>query len=249
MKILITNDDGIHFPGLTDLADELSADHEIYIFAPAHEKSATSTAITIYTDIYVKKLKPKIYVVNGFPADCVNVGIHGNLEDVHFDLIISGINKGYNMGEDVIYSGTVGAAFHAYIHHYPAIAVSCGFLDQHGDFRKVAIFIRKFLKQHSGFLSQPVLLNINYPAEIKKDEIVKWTKLGRRIYRDSYKRIEQSDGSFLMNLGGSILNHKEEEGTDFDAVETGYISITPLTTDCTNYEQISRFSDRHGQRT
>jgi len=241
MNILLTNDDGIDFPGIQSLFDTLSGRHTPYIFAPAMEKSATSKAMTLFEDIYVKNTEERKYIVNGFPVDCVNIALHGGILDVRFDLVISGINKGVNMGQDVLYSGTVGAAMHAYLHNYPAIAVSCGYLDREGDFNRVADFINGFIDQNSDKFNQKMLLNINYPVENNFKEQIKWTKLGQRIYRDTYKKAQLDTHSMLVNLGGSELGYKEEEGTDFEAYFEGNISVTPLKYYDTDYETRDRF--------
>ncbi|MES0488906.1 MAG: 5'/3'-nucleotidase SurE [Leptospirales bacterium] len=241
MNILLTNDDGIEFPGIHALQDEFADMGNLFTFAPRMEKSATSQAMTLYEDIYVKPIDDKTFIVNGFPVDCVNIALHGDLVDVKFDLLISGINKGVNMGEDILYSGTVGAALHGFIHGIPSIAISSGYLDKTGDFTKIARFLRHFIEQSKELLKTPVVWNINYPSEIKTGETVKWTKLGTRIYRDKYIRTHAEDGAFFFNLGGSELNHKEAEGTDFDAYSKGHVSVTPLTTDATDYSYRNRF--------
>lgn len=235
MNILLTNDDGINFPGLHALEEALSDYANLFIFAPAMEKSATSQAMTLYDDIYVKRLSPNRFIVNGYPTDCVNVALYGDLITEKIDLVISGINKGVNMGEDIFYSGTVGAARHAYIHDIPGIALSCGYTDARGDFQKVALFLRKFLENHYTALKKPFLFNINYPPCAKNPETIKWTNSGLRIYRDKYKKVSLNDHEFLMNLGGSELSHKENKGSDFEAYEQGLVSITPLNKNGTDY--------------
>jgi 5'-nucleotidase len=235
MNILLTNDDGIHFPGIQALYDVFSIHFNVFIFAPAMEKSATSQAMTLYEDIYVKQLEKNIFIVNGYPVDCINIALHSGLISEKFDLVISGINKGVNMGEDIFYSGTVGAARHAYIHNIPSIAISSGFLDNTGDFRKVAVFLKKLVDNEDFTLSQPFLWNINYPDKIKMPEIIKWTKSGTRIYRDKYKKTLLNKNEFLFNLGGSELGNKEIGGTDFEAYSNGFVSITPLNKDGTDH--------------
>ena len=244
MNILLTNDDGIEFAGIHALQDEFAKMGDVYTFAPRMEKSATSQAMTLFEDVYVKPVNDKTFIVNGFPVDCVNIALHGDLVDVPFDLLVSGINKGVNMGEDILYSGTVGAALHGFIHNIPSIAISAGYLDKNGDFPKIARFLRRFVEERKELFTSPVILNVNYPTQIKMPEKIKWTKLGTRIYRDKYIRTHAEDGAFLFNLGGSELNHKEAEGTDFDAYYKGYVSVTPLTTDATNYAYRNRIEQQ-----
>ncbi|MDH5717299.1 MAG: 5'/3'-nucleotidase SurE [Spirochaetia bacterium] len=240
MNILLTNDDSISFIGLTALYEELSQMANVYIFAPAREKSGTSQALSIYDDVYVQPQNEHIYIVNGFPVDCVNIGLHSNIVNIKFDLVISGINKGVNMGDDVYYSGTVGAARHSFIHGYPSIAVSCGYLDETGDFKTISKFLIEFINDNQSMLKQPMLLNINHPVPAKNALGIKWTKLGKRLYRDTYKRTPIDHSEFYFNLGGSELFYKEEEGSDFEAYYNNYVSITPLTRDATNYQLLQK---------
>jgi 5'-nucleotidase len=235
MNILFTNDDGIHFPGIQALVEAFKDYARVFVFAPAMEKSATSQAMTIFEDIYVKKIDDRTFIVNGYPVDCVNIALHGGFINEKIDLVISGINKGVNMGQDVFYSGTVGAARHAYMHGIPALAVSSGFLDASGDFAKIAAFILKFVKENFEQLPRPFLFNINYPANVKMPEKIKWTKSGIRIYRDTYKKTALAENEFLVNLGGSTLGYKEIGDCDFEVYENGFISLTPLNKDGTDY--------------
>ncbi len=241
MNILITNDDGIHFRGLIDLRAELDKIGKTFVFAPSTEKSATSMALTIYDDIYVHRIDERTFMVEGYPADCVNVGLYGALIAEPIDLVVSGINKGVNMGQDVLYSGTVGAARHGFVHGIAALAVSCGHTDARCDYTPVAVVVRKFIEAHLELIMRPSLLNINIPVD-GPPKGIKWTKLGQRIYRDSYRKSHLNDGGLLLNLGGSILSHKEDEGADFSAYDAGYVSVTPLTLDATDHPELSRIS-------
>jgi 5'-nucleotidase len=143
MRILISNDDGLKFPGLLRLRERLEAFGETWVFAPAEEKSATSMALSIHTDVPVIRLDERTFEVDAFPVDCVNVALHSGLAP-QFDFCVSGINKGVNMGQDIWYSGTVGAARHTFIHGVPSFAVSCGYLDASGDFARSQTFLVKF---------------------------------------------------------------------------------------------------------
>lgn len=239
MRILISNDDGLAFPGLLRLREELEKFGETWVFAPAAEMSATSQALTIYRDIRVLKLGERTYEVDGFPCDCVNVALHSGFAPT-FDFCVSGINKGVNMGQDIWYSGTVGAARHTYIHGVPSFAVSCGYLDSEGDFTKVAGIFSELFQRFTSELDENFLLNINIPMTAKDASDIKWAKLGRRIYRDNYKRTPQSDGSQLLNLGGSILSHGGEAETDFYWYDKGFTVITPLTIDATDHAKITK---------
>ena len=239
LNILLTNDDGISFPGLVVLRRYLSYFANTYVFAPSKEKSATSQAISIYTDVPVEVVDEYTYIVEGYPVDCVNIGLYGGMIPKNIDLVISGINKGVNMGEDVWYSGTVGAARHAYIHKIPALAISSGYLDERGDYERIASFLVSFIKEFWPIISEPALLNLNFPP-VKPWKGIKWTKLGKRIYRDKYQKKEIGKGKYHFNLGGSILGYEEEEGADFFAYYQGYVSVTPLEIDTTHYELLER---------
>lgn len=245
MNILLTNDDGLHFPGVTILRDSLKDLGNVYICAPSSEKSGTSQAITIYDPVYVKEHNEREFLIEGFPVDCVNIGLHGDIIADKIDLVISGINKGVNMGEDTWYSGTVGAARHAYIHGISAIAISCGYLDSNGNYEKIADFVKDFIESPYMSIEKPTLFNINYPVE-KPIAGTKLTKLGRRIYRDSYKKTSLKDGGFLFDLGGSQLSHQPVTMSDFEAYANGYVSVTPLTTDATDYETLKNIDKDSG---
>jgi 5'-nucleotidase len=239
MRILISNDDGLAFPGLTKLREKLDQFGETWVFAPSEERSATGQALTIYRDIHVQKLGDRTYQVDGYPSDCVNVALHSGLAPA-FDFCVSGINKGVNMGQDIWYSGTVGAARHTFIHNVPSFAVSCGYLDASGDFEKVATIFAELFQHFTSSADQNFLLNINIPMTAKDASDIKWAKLGRRIYRDNYKRVLQDDGSMLLNLGGSVLSHGGEAETDFHWFDQGFTVITPLTIDATDYKELKR---------
>lgn len=243
VNILLTNDDGIHFKGLTELRYALEPLGKTFVFAPSTEKSATSMALTIYDDIYVHKIDEFTYMVEGYPADCVNIGLHGGFISEKIDLVISGINKGVNMGHDVLYSGTVGAARHAYVHGISALAISCGYTTTEANYREVAEWVRQFILDFGFLLKKPVLFNINIPVE-RPILGIKWTKLGKRIYRDNYKKSSLKDGGMLLNLGGSILSYIEEDGVDFSAYEKGYVSITPLGLDATDYHNLQQLQSK-----
>lgn len=254
MNILLTNDDGVHFPGILAVKEVFEEHgHNVFIFAPAREKSATSQAMTIYDSIFVKPLEKNIFLVDGFPTDCVNIALHGELTSVTFDLVISGINKGVNMGYDTWYSGTVGAARHAFVHGYSAIAVSSGNISPQADFHSAANWLYAFLMRHEEILKTPTLLNINIPSEInakidakteqkKNESDIKWTQLGERIYRDKYKREVIGDGSYIFTMKGTLLGHRDHPMSDFVAYEANYISVTPLKLDATDYEKLEHYN-------
>lgn len=255
MKILLTNDDGIHAGGLHDLAGALSQSHEVYVAAPESEKSATSAAITLHNPLRFREYNPlkntavkKYYYINGTPADCVKLAVKVILPSIGIkaDLIISGINHGPNIGLDIRYSGTVAAAYEGVFMNYPSIAVSIASYEHHPHYPSASEFITKNLEglynkclQHGNRF----LLNINVPS-LKTSEIKghKITRINNFRYDDSYKKIEVPSSSDYYWLSGKRLITEIDDNTDHTAVENGYISITPLQIDQTDYRALETFN-------
>ncbi len=248
MKILLTNDDGIHAAGIHDLARALSSDHEVFVVAPESEKSATSAAITLHNPLRFKEYDSKInskvkkfFYVNGTPADCVKLGAKVILPSfgVKADLIISGINHGPNIGLDIRYSGTVAAAYEGVFMNYPSLAVSIASYEAHPEYPSASEFIVRHLKnlydkcvEHNNRF----LININVPS-MKFNEIkgYKITRVNNFKYDDSYKKIDAPSSGAYYWLSGRRLVTENDCDTDYTAVENGYISITPLQIDQTDY--------------
>ncbi|MBW7858649.1 MAG: 5'/3'-nucleotidase SurE [Leptonema sp. (in: Bacteria)] len=253
-RILIVNDDGLHSSGMLHLEAALSESYEVWSVCPDRERSATSQAITIRETLRLTHAGGRHYHLNGYPADCVNVALHSGFFPT-FDVVVSGINHGVNLGDDVHYSGTVGAARHAAVHHIAAIAISCVNRDQSGNFYRPAAWLKEWLKENLDHLKQEMVYNINYPYEPEATTVdtpfprVEITRHGRRIYMDTYETLERSrvtvaaqesdkstmidslplDGrSVVLRLKETIMGREIVEGTDFYTVEHGRISITPL---------------------
>jgi 5'-nucleotidase len=240
MRILVSNDDGIGAAGIQALYTALAKEHEVYMIAPSEEKSACSNAISMRGALSVKRHDERVFSVGGYPADCVNIGLHGKLIPDP-DIVISGINHGPNMGEDIYYSGTVAAARVAFINGKTGIAVSLNSKNDLQWLDNAAAFIGHLVTaQGNGLTSSPVLYNINYPA-IVENEIrgVTFANLDKRHYVDHYIVSEHSKDSFNMKLEGS-LESEYIAGSDADMVRKGYISITPLTLDATDYDKIEK---------
>jgi 5'-nucleotidase len=239
MRILITNDDGYYAQGIRHLKDTLIDDNEVYVVAPDREKSAASHSLTLDYPLRITRKKERDYTVDGTPTDCVLVAVHGLMKEHLPELIISGINHGANMGEDVTYSGTVAAAFEGTILGIRSIAVSLvGQEDLNFDAAKV--FIKGFVKTLKELkLQQGTLLNINVPnispTEVKGIAI---TRLGNRIYRDDIIKHVDPRGKFYYWIGGDVPIWEKESGTDFEAIEQEKISVTPLHLDLTHYADI-----------
>ncbi|HNV47896.1 MAG TPA: 5'/3'-nucleotidase SurE [Spirochaetota bacterium] len=240
MIILLTNDDGVTAGGINALFRALSERHDVYLIAPNRELSACSSAITIRHPVTLERISDRIYASDGFPADCVNVGMNAGILP-RPDLVVSGINHGPNMGSDVYFSGTVAGARMGYIFGAPAIAVS---LDRYGDsdrFDDVARFMLEFVAAASpGGAMEHVFLNINYP-DLPRGEIAgcAYTTLGHRNYIDSYRRVSGDDREQRLQLVGNIESSGPDD-CDVVAVQNGFISITPLGLDCVDYAYLSR---------
>lgn len=236
--ILLTNDDGINSEGLHVLARELKDLGEVYIVAPDRERSAASHSLTLHRPLRVEKLSENVFSVDGTPADCVYLGVNGILE-TRPSLVASGINKGGNMGEDVIYSGTVSAAMEGMILGIPSFAIS---IIGRGDFHfdsaaKFAKRLASEMLRHEW--PKDTLLNINVP-NLPWDMIkgFKITRQGKRRFNNRIVEKVDPRGKKYYWIGGESLAPEPIEESDYLAVNEGYISITPLHLDLTNYESI-----------
>jgi len=239
MKILITNDDGIDAPGINALADALSRVADVAVVAPDRERSAVSHALTLHHPLRAVQLAPGRYSVDGTPTDCVNLGIH-SLLDFHPDLVVSGINRGANLGDDVTYSGTVAAALEATLMGIPAFAVSLDSKDDNIDYSHAARFAVKLaLLVHKNGLPKDTFLNVNVPASAESFMLPpKVTTQGKRCYDGTIVDKVDPRGRSYYWIGTVDLDFHDTEGSDFAAVKRGYISITPLHLDMTNHQSI-----------
>lgn len=242
--ILITNDDGIYAEGIQRLSQclyEKGPGYRLSIVAPDHERSAVGHAITMHRPLLVDEVSyihnPELtgWCVNGTPSDCVKLAIEAILEDKP-DLVISGINRGSNLGTDVLYSGTVSAAVEGLIMGIPSIAVS---LTGNGDaksFDFAGKFVcRLFPTLLEADLPKSTLININIPTDIENIKGVRATRLGDRRYRNAFeKRIDPRGRIYYWLAGELVEDDNEEEDTDTRAVREGYISVTPIHFPLTN---------------
>ncbi|WP_305043939.1 5'/3'-nucleotidase SurE [Geoalkalibacter sp.] len=244
MLVLVTNDDGIHAPGLAALAAELGRLGRVAVVAPDRERSATGHSLTLHSPLRAEEIRPQWFAIDGTPTDCVNLGIHGLFRE-RPALVVSGINRGANMGDDITYSGTVAAAMEATLMGVPAFAVSLANLsEQQADYRPAARFAARLAQAllERG-LPRDTFFNVNVPA-LKDDQLqgVRLTRQGKRIYGDLV--IENTDprGRKYYWIGAGDLDFKDVEGTDFHAVHRGFISLTPLHLDLTNYRSFEELS-------
>ena len=237
-KILISNDDGIHSEGIKALAKAMKSLGEVYVVAPDRERSASSHSLTLYHPLRVEEVAKNWYAVDGTPTDCVNLAINGILKQ-RPDLVIAGINKGPNMGDDITYSGTVSVAMEGTLLGVPSIAMS---LTAKGNFNfnpaaEFAKRLAKFVLKNG--LPKDTLLNVNVPdieSEKIKGHMV--TKQGKRVYGDAVVEKTDPRGRKYYWIGGDDLGFVHSRDSDFLAVSKGYISVTPIHLDLTNHASL-----------
>jgi 5'-nucleotidase len=238
MEILVTNDDGIQADGIRALAEALAPLGSISIMAPDREQSAASHALTLHRPLRVRKIADRVLSVDGTPTDSVLLGVHGFLKKKP-DLVVSGINHGPNMGSDVMYSGTVAAASEGAFLGIPAVAISLatwGPTDFAPAARVAHNLVRSLLERG---LPERMCLNVNVPAiPYEKMRGLKITRLGKRVYRDVIVEKTDPRGKLYYWIGGEDPTWEHDETSDFTAVEEGYVSVTPLSFELTDYRGI-----------
>jgi len=240
LKILVTNDDGIDSKGILFLAKALGELGDVHVVAPDREQSAIAHSLTLHRPLRVERVRKNFFAVDGTPADCVHLGVHILLPE-RPQLIVSGINKGGNLGDDITYSGTVSAAFEGTLLKIPSMAVS---LVARSDFKfetaaRVALKVARLIARHG--LPPDTLLNVNVPNVGEKAiRSYKITKQGRWIHNGG-SVIEKVDprGRKYYWIGGGQLVFDKRGDTDFEAVSEGSVSITPLHLDLTDYDSLS----------
>jgi 5'-nucleotidase len=238
MDILVTNDDGIHAEGLRVLAEAMRTLGEVKIVAPDREQSATSHSLTLHRPLRIRNVSDGILTVDGTPTDCVLLGVHGFLKR-RPDLIVSGINHGPNMGNDVFYSGTVAAASEGAFLGIPSIAVSLATWE-HAGFEAAGRVVRSLAADLVRIgIPAGTCVNINIPAK-PWDELkgVRVTRLGTRVFRDVIVEKTDPRGKHYYWIGGEDPTWEHDETSDFTAVSEGYVSVTPLSFELTDYKRI-----------
>ena len=239
--ILLTNDDGYMSDGIVTLFKTLSKKHTVYLVAPDREQSASSHSLTLNRPLRVHRLEEYRYTTDGTPTDCVMLGIHLIFKKRRPDMIISGINHGSNMGDDVTYSGTVAAAIEGAILRIPSMAVSMAQWEPGMSMIRAAKFVEKFLPTYEKLGIDPsVFLNINLPADNGRaySDYV-FTSQGFRSYRDIVIHKTDPRGKPYYWIGG-WPKWKSTPGSDFAAVQRGKISITPMKLDFADQEVLMR---------
>ena len=234
MNLLVTNDDGIHAPALQRLRESLASLGRVIVVAPDRDQSATSHSLTLHRPFRIHRHGEDVYSVDGTPTDCVVTAWYGLLEQPP-DVVISGINHGPNMGEDVFYSGTVAAAIEGTLQGAPSVSVSL-VTRELCDFVEPAKFVARLVRQvldHG--LPRRQLLNVNLPHRPWSDvRGVQITRLGSRVYKDTLVKKVDPRGRDYYWIGGEDPVWESVEGTDFHAVSEGRISVTPLRLDLTD---------------
>ncbi len=243
MRILVTNDDGYRAEGLRTLAEAVRPLGDVRVVAPDREQSATSHSLTLQNPLRVKTRGEGVQAVDGTPTDCVILAIRALLEEPP-DIVLSGINHGANLGDDVLYSGTVAAAMEATILGVPGVAISLVGAEEHLAAWGPAV-ARVLARLLPRAIPKDTLLNVNLPpvppAEAKG---VRVTTLGRREYLGSLTRATDPNGREYFWIGGGESRWWGGPDSDFRAIHDGYVSVTPLHLDLTNYtlrEELARW--------
>ncbi|MEP7206182.1 MAG: 5'/3'-nucleotidase SurE [Casimicrobiaceae bacterium] len=237
MRILLSNDDGYFAPGLEALAAALAPHAEITVVAPERDRSGASNSLTLDRPLTVRRAPNGFLFVNGTPTDCVHLAVTGLLEQLP-DMVISGINLGANMGDDTIYSGTVAAATEGFLLGIPSIAVSLASKTA-AHFETAAAVAVDLMQRQGRAPTGAWLLNVNVPdippAGVRGYRV---TRLGRRHKAEDVIRAQNPRGETVYWVGAAGAAADAGEGTDFNAVESGHVSITPLQIDLSNRDQM-----------
>lgn len=238
MEILVTNDDGIHAEGLRALAKALRPLGHVTVIAPDREQSATSHALTLHRPLRIKKVEEDVLSVDGTPTDCVLLGVHGFLKQKP-DLVVSGINHGPNMGNDTSYSGTVAAAVEGTFLGIPSVALSLATWKE-ADFEPAGSVAHHLVRTFLAHGIRPgMCISVNIPPiALEGMKGVRVTRLGKRVFRDVIVEKTDPRGKLYYWIGGEDPTWEHDELSDFNAVSEGYVSVTPLLLELTDYKAI-----------
>jgi 5'-nucleotidase len=242
MNILISNDDGVHAPGLAHLAEALSTIGSVTVVAPDRNRSGVSNSLTLDNPLRIVTASNGFYSVNGTPTDCVHIAVTGLLKEMP-DIVVSGINEGSNLSDDVLYSGTVAAATEGRFLGLPAVAISlAGPRCEHYD---TAAHVAKNLVERLRVtpLTSETILNVNVP-DVPVSELrgIQITRLGTRHIAEPTIKALDPRGRKIYWIGAPGPEQDAGPGTDFYAVNSGYVSITPLHLDLTHYKVLDELS-------
>ncbi|MCK6555481.1 5'/3'-nucleotidase SurE [Candidatus Binatia bacterium] len=239
MSILLSNDDGIAADGLRALREVLADLDEVWVVAPDRDQSAVSHALTLSRPLRIESAGVRAFAVDGTPTDCVNLAVKGILPE-RPRLLVSGINRGANLGDDITYSGTVSAAMEGTLLGIPSVAVSL-VTDNGMDFSAAAAFARQLaISVLRDGLPRDTLLNVNVPdLPAASIEGFALARQGKRRYGDAIVEKVDPRGKKYYWIGGGEIGFVDAEGTDFSAIQRGLIAVTPLHLDLTNYASLS----------
>jgi len=239
--ILVTNDDGIRAKGIHLLAEALQELGEVVVYAPEGQQSAVGHGVSLHKPLRVTEIMPQWFMVDGTPTDCVMLAIR-QLLGRRPDIVVSGINDGANLGDDVTYSGTVAGAFEGMLLGVPSVAVSdASYTPKHMETSaRVAVQVAAYVLEHG--LPEDTMLNVNVP-DIPYESLqgLAVTRMGRRDYEDEIVRRQDPRGRVYYWIGGAEPTHVHEAGTDFEAIEQQKVSVTPLHRDLTNHAVLHHF--------
>jgi 5'-nucleotidase len=243
MRILLSNDDGYFAPGLAALAEGLAPLGHITVVAPERDRSGASNSLTLDRPLMISRAHNGFHYVNGTPTDCIHMAVTGIL-DFEPDVVVSGINSGSNMGDDTLYSGTVAAATEGYLLGIPSIAVSLvgkQFVHYDTAARVARELVERLVRAPFG---SPVLLNVNVP-DVPFESLggMEVTRLGRRHKAQPVVASKNPRGETVYWVGPAGAAREAGPGTDFNALERGVVSVTPLQVDLTHASQIPPVSE------
>lgn len=239
--ILLTNDDGLDSDGLKSLKQELGSLAKLYVVAPYEERSGVSHGLTIHQPIRLLEVSRNCYALTGTPADCVIFAIRKLLPRAP-DLVISGINNGANLGDDILYSGTVAAAREAALHRIPALAISLVTRQSQPEFESAARFSRRLLENLFPQRIPPgTFLNVNIPEGEPRE--YRFTRQGTRLSMSSIEEKQDPRGRTYYWIGKGSSEWLIEADTDYQAIREQAVSVTPLQRDQTDYRTLKRFGD------
>jgi 5'-nucleotidase len=244
MKILVSNDDGYLATGINVLTEALAAVADVVVVAPDRNRSAASNSLTVHSPLRVQRVADKRFSVDGTPSDCVHLALTGFL-DHEPDLVVSGINHGANLGDDVIYSGTVAAAMEGRFLGLPAIAVSLAGEGRLRHFDTAARVVTEMVqKLESASLARDVTLNVNVP-DVPYDELtgIRASRLGFRHKSEPIIRTRDPHGRTIYWVGPAGRGADAGDGTDFHAIEAGAVAVTPLRVDLTRHDSLQQLSE------
>ncbi len=238
--ILVTNDDGIGSAGIKALTHKLSTLGKVFTVAPDRDNSAVSHSLTMNRPLRVNELSPTQFAIDGTPTDCVTIAIHKILKK-RPDLLVSGINDGANIGDDISYSGTVSAALEGTMYSIPSMAVSLAGKDyDYTDAAQIAVELATIILDRG--LPENTLINVNVPCT-KKPRGFRVTRQGRRLWQNSIQETFDPWGKKVYWIGGGSPIKDSATDTDVHAIEEGFVSITPIHLDKTNHEGIFHLKD------